>query len=148
MRNKTAYLWMSLFVALGLAVMWSSGVGAQPQDPVRATITLTDDGISIDEDTIRANRGRSLQYDIVNNTNQERTVSLTNFRIGTMSDGECVPGDETSEPLAGRLSDDVSGSAGGQIRAAVKGNADTGCYKYDIEATGLDTLDPVLEIEN
>lgn len=148
MRNKAVCLWMSLSVALSLAVLWSSGVGAQPQDPVRATITVTDDGISIDEDTIRADRGRSLQYDVVNNTSQERTVSLTNFRIGTVSDGECVHGDEASEPLAGRLSDGVSGSGRGRIRVAVKGNAETGCYKYDIEATGLETLDPRLDIGN
>ncbi len=149
MRNKETCLWISFIVTTTTVVALSSRIGAQPQEPppVRATITLSSSGISIDRETIVASRGRSVQYDILNNTNQQRTVELTNFRLGTMEDGECVPGDETSEPLRGRTSDDVPSLGEGRIRVAVKNDADTGCYKYDIEATDLDTLDPVLDID-
>jgi tetratricopeptide (TPR) repeat protein len=57
------------------------------------------------------------------------------------------PNNDDVQALLGKILAE-QGSGRGQIRAAVKGNADTGCYKYDIEATGLETLDPVLEIDN
>lgn len=144
--NKAiGYALFVLILVSGLA--WNLVVVAQSQDAQQANITLDDDGISIDEDEISARRGQAIVYRVENDTDEEKTVQLTNFRIGTREEGQCVPGDESSDPLNGNQDATVPANATRTITVTVKPDADIGCYKYDIEATDLDTLDPVLDID-
>ena len=143
---------VAIVFCAGFVLAWTPGLPAQAPAPPLAKITLKD-GIHIDKDHLKSARRQGIVWWIENYYEDEKAVEITNFQMGTESDGKCIDLKKMNQPpLRGKLDDrkvegvekGVPGT--GIIAAVVKKNADKTCYKYDITATDLTALDPRLDV--
>jgi len=144
-----ARMW-SMATTLGVVVMagaWTAA--AQAQQPARGTITLatvggdcrpTVVGNDGDNDRIRARRGVTIQWTVINNCAAPSAVTLTDW-VRKSDRAAAYPGDPN-----GRLN--CNAAAGGRctLTVVVKKDAETTTYSYTVSLNGL-LLDPDVIID-
>jgi len=141
----------SMAAALGMAVTlaaWSMVVEAQGQ-PARGTITLAAAGGTCratvvgnegDTETIRARRGATIQWTVINNCAASSAVSLTGW-VRKSDRAAAFPGDPN-----GRLNCSVDAGQRCTLTVVVRRDAETTTYSYTVSLNGL-LLDPDVIID-
>jgi hypothetical protein len=119
------------------------------------TITIRTNGrnLTVSPDPLRIDEGEHIDWDLVNDSGEEREIVPRNFRLVRCDDPHSTMAHE--DPCPGRKHDKVPKHASRRHRTHVRTKhvkkPVVECYKYDVElndATGtVHQLDPVVEIQ-
>jgi len=142
-------MWL-MAATLGVVVTAAAGATAeQGQQPARGTITLAQTGancratVSGNEgatDTIRARRGATIQWTVINDCRASSTVALTDW-VRKSDRAAAFPGDPN-----GRLTCSADAGRRCTMSMVVRPNAETTTYSYTVSLNGL-LLDPDVIID-